>query len=416
MLNTLLFHDNQTWQKANADDLFDVTMGSYDGAETCELVGSYILSEISAIIPRDNIGLYRDDGLAIIHKPPRAAENTKKKLCEKFRQFDLQITANANATVVDFLDVTLDIGKKEYRPYTKQGNSHMYVHTESNHPPVITKKIPQSIQARLSNISSSKEIFNDAKPEYEEALHKAGHKLNLTHTPKINSNTTNREKQHKRKRKITWFNPPYTKHVKTSIGRKFLGLIDTHFPKGHQLHKIINRNTIKISFSCMDNMATIVKAHNNKITQNDPTREKDACNCRKKDDCPLPGRCTARNLIYEAKVVTPTDEKIYIGLTSTTFKARFATHKSSFVHREKSHQTELSKHIWALKDKGTTHTIKWRIIRHAQPYSPRSNRCNLCLWEKYHIITAQKSTILNSRTELISTCRHKKKFMLSDCG
>ena len=32
--NTLLFHGNMSWQKATGDDLFDVTMGSYDGAET----------------------------------------------------------------------------------------------------------------------------------------------------------------------------------------------------------------------------------------------------------------------------------------------------------------------------------------------------------------------------------------------
>ena len=115
-------------------------------------------------------------------------------------------------------------------------------------------------------------------------------------------------------------------------------------------------------------------------------------------------------------IATSSDEKTYIGLTATSFKTRHSSHKASFKHKEKRHQTELSKHIWTLKDEGTPYTITWRIIRHAQPYSPRTKRCNLCLWEKYHIITADKSTILNSRTELISTCRHKKKFILSEYG
>ena len=115
-------------------------------------------------------------------------------------------------------------------------------------------------------------------------------------------------------------------------------------------------------------------------------------------------------------LVIPNDEKLYIGLTSTSFKTRYATHKASFTHQEKRYQTELSKHTWMLKDDGTPYKISWRIIRHAQPYSPRTNHCNLCLWEKYHIITAEKSTILNSRTELISTCRHKRKFLLSEYG
>ncbi len=409
--DTLLFHDNNPWQKSNTDDLFDVTMGSYDGAETCELVGSYILNEISTIIPKANIGLYRDDGLAIIHKPPRAAENLKKKLCEKFHQLRLRITANTNATVVDFLDITFDLSKKEYRPYSKPGNTLLYVHTESNHPSNITKRIPISIQTRLSNISSNEEVFNSAKPEYEKALREAGHKVNLKYEPK--ENNTNKEKQTQRKRKITWFNPPYSRHVKTNIGKKFLTLIDQHFPKDHPLHKICNRNTIKISYSCMDNMENATKAHNNKIINHDMNQATTTCNCRNKRNCPLNGKCMTSNIIYEAKVTTPNLEKTYIGLTATSFKARHANHSASFNHRAKRHQTELSNYIWTLKDESTPYTITWKIVKHAQPYSPKTKRCNLCLWEKYNIITAKK-TILNSKTEIISTCRHKKKFLLSN--
>lgn len=38
-------------------------MGSYDGAETCELVGSFLLSQLQDL--NINLGLDRDDGLAI---------------------------------------------------------------------------------------------------------------------------------------------------------------------------------------------------------------------------------------------------------------------------------------------------------------------------------------------------------------
>ena len=69
-------------------------------------------------------------------------------------------------TVVDFLDVTLDLKKKEYKPFSKPGNTNLYAHTKSNHPPVITKRIPQSIQTRLSNISSNEDIFKQSKQEY----------------------------------------------------------------------------------------------------------------------------------------------------------------------------------------------------------------------------------------------------------
>ena len=66
-------HKQQPWLK-KVDIKFDVSMGSYDGAETCELVGS--LSSFS-FLQNINIGLYRDDGLAISNATPRETDNRK---------------------------------------------------------------------------------------------------------------------------------------------------------------------------------------------------------------------------------------------------------------------------------------------------------------------------------------------------
>ena len=41
-------------------------MGSFDGAEVCELVGLYLLNKIKPLLGSNNVGLYRDDGLAIV--------------------------------------------------------------------------------------------------------------------------------------------------------------------------------------------------------------------------------------------------------------------------------------------------------------------------------------------------------------
>ena len=46
---SLLYHQNSPWTKKNANNIFDVTMGSYDGAETCELIGAYMLSLIAPL-------------------------------------------------------------------------------------------------------------------------------------------------------------------------------------------------------------------------------------------------------------------------------------------------------------------------------------------------------------------------------
>ena len=73
---SLLFSRNTTWCKKTTKSLFDVTMGSFDGAESCELVGSYLLSKLTPEYGND-IGHDRDDGLAAFNKTPREAENIK---------------------------------------------------------------------------------------------------------------------------------------------------------------------------------------------------------------------------------------------------------------------------------------------------------------------------------------------------
>ena len=54
-------------------------MGSFDGAETCELVGLYLLSKLPPEYSTD-VGLYRDDGLAALDKSPKEIENIKKHI------------------------------------------------------------------------------------------------------------------------------------------------------------------------------------------------------------------------------------------------------------------------------------------------------------------------------------------------
>ena len=77
-------------------------------------------------------------------------------------------------------------------------------------------------------------------------------------------------KKNNRSRNITWFNPPYSANVKTNVGGgggEFLKLLDKHFAKGHKLNKVYNRNTVKVSYSCMKNMDAITRTQNQKIHQ-----------------------------------------------------------------------------------------------------------------------------------------------------
>ena len=66
---SLLFFNNEAWKKKDTDSSFDVTMGSFDGAELCELIGIYIQSLLVnsiELIEKENTGLYRDDGLILL--------------------------------------------------------------------------------------------------------------------------------------------------------------------------------------------------------------------------------------------------------------------------------------------------------------------------------------------------------------
>ena len=108
----LLFNKNDVWVKKDNPD-FDVTMGSYDGAEVCELVGLYIRDILTKEFGHDKIGIYRDDGLGCFQNLScLESENVKKKLCKIFKQSGLSITAERNLQITDFLDVTLSIQKR----------------------------------------------------------------------------------------------------------------------------------------------------------------------------------------------------------------------------------------------------------------------------------------------------------------
>ena len=62
---------------------FDVTMGSNDGAEICELVGLFLLSLIAEKYRKEDTGLYRDDGLAVIRSRNGRQADVYRKIVTK---------------------------------------------------------------------------------------------------------------------------------------------------------------------------------------------------------------------------------------------------------------------------------------------------------------------------------------------
>ena len=94
---SLLFDKDKVWVKKNSDSTFDVTMGSYDGAEVCDLVGIYILSILQEKYSDAQIGLYRGDSLAAFHNSTsQASDRRRKEISQVFNSLGLQITIQSN--------------------------------------------------------------------------------------------------------------------------------------------------------------------------------------------------------------------------------------------------------------------------------------------------------------------------------
>ena len=133
----------------------------------------------------------------------------------------------------------------------------MYINVNSNNPPSIVKQIPSSINRRLSTLSSDEVGFLNNILPYREALKKSGFPDELTYVePKILEEDYNEKS--KRKRKIIRFNPPYSKNVKTNIGKIFFKLLHKRFLPSHLFHKIFNKTSGNISYSCMRSMSSII--------------------------------------------------------------------------------------------------------------------------------------------------------------
>ena len=221
-----------------------------------ELVGIFILKSLEDKIDKQDIGLYRDDGLMILRNANgQKTDRTRKYIIKVMKGLGFQIEIETNLKEVNFLDVTFNLNSGLYKPYKKPNDQLLYVTTSSDHPPQVIKQLPNSINRKLIENSSNKTAFDASKNEYEEALYISGYKSNLEFQKGIKSERKNR----RRRRNIIWLNPPFSQTVKTNVARLFLHLLVKHFPRSQVLRKLFNQNTIKFSYSCMENVAQIIQ-------------------------------------------------------------------------------------------------------------------------------------------------------------
>ena len=196
-------------------------MRSYHGAEICELVGLCVLNDLigDKKINKTNWWHYRDDGLFIVKKRfPRMIDQMRKSLINCFQKNNLKDKIELSTQRVDFLDITVDLEKDEYLPFRKENFKNIYINFNSNHPYLSKREIPSMVQKRLSSLSITEEIFERIKIPCEKALKNSGFKTPLSY---VQDNLKESVKRKLRK-KVFYYNPPFSNGVKTNIGKEIL--------------------------------------------------------------------------------------------------------------------------------------------------------------------------------------------------
>ena len=85
-------------------------MDNFDGVEIYELVGLYTQSNLENILPKTNVGLYRNDGLIFLrNKNGQEIGKKRKTIMKTFKDIGFSIDIQTNLKKIDFLDVTLNL-------------------------------------------------------------------------------------------------------------------------------------------------------------------------------------------------------------------------------------------------------------------------------------------------------------------
>ena len=141
---------------------------------------------------------------------------------------------------------------------------------ESEKKPTVKKRrrsyveVKNAIQVKmfLKPLVQEKDTFTEqGENEIGFDSHESENNIQVEHSKCYNKNDTlgnantegvdflmEKSKRKRKPRKIIYFNPPFSKSVKTNVIKLFLSMIDKHFPKGHKLHKCFNRNTVKATY------------------------------------------------------------------------------------------------------------------------------------------------------------------------
>ena len=149
----------------------------------------------------------------------------------------------------------------------------------------------------------------------------------------------------------------------------------------------------------MLNMKSVIQNHNANLPSKHTTPVSAlSCSCCQKSECLLNNKCLSESLVSKAAVSqTPSQiNKYYYGTYEKTFKECYNNHTATFSNKTKQKSTQLSKHIWELKENSIQHQISWGTASRACPYNGCLWKCNLCQAEILTIAKADPSSLCNT--------------------
>lgn len=120
------------------------------------------------------------------------------------------------------------------------------------------------------NKEESGKVKSSDKTGLKDSEHFSSMSFNNNHTQNFRKN---------RNRKVIWFNPQYSRNVRTIIGKLFIKLVRKYFPNNNKYHKVFNSNALTLSYCCTTNVGSILKQHNSKVLSKTTDNSNRRCNC-----------------------------------------------------------------------------------------------------------------------------------------
>ena len=141
-------------------------MGTCDGAQVYKLVGRFLIPQISHKYNKKDISLNREDGLSfsktkVVHK-----RENKERFSKNFPENDLFIVIKRSVKITDYLNATLNLLNKTYKPCSKPSKEISYAHKKYNHAPTHCLKSSKYLFQLIHgyHVFPQVKIFNESAP------------------------------------------------------------------------------------------------------------------------------------------------------------------------------------------------------------------------------------------------------------